>query len=1134
MGDSLGEPVHLKTLSLVGFKSFADRTRLVFEPGVTVVVGPNGTGKSNIVDAIAWVMGTQAASALRSDRMEDVIFAGTALRQATGRAEVALTFDNESRRLPLDLPEITVTRRLHRDGTSDYEINGTPCRLLDIQELLSDGGIGRHQHTIVGQGRVEGVLNAGPEEHRAVIEEAAGVIKHRQRRDRALRRLEATDVDVQRLEDLLAEQQRRMRPLRRQARAAERYDEAKAEWRALRLWLGGERLREIRDRLERLGSEQAAAEEIAEDAATRLESIDATLGELTGAAGDMGKALDRDTAAAARLETTLERLQRIAMVARERGGNLRRRVEGLERRRHDLEIEAAEIAQDLERSGEEARGLRSRLERHDVSLRALEDEERSLADEHSLPTEGVTARLRGELAALEAAHRRDDREVAETRRRLAVVEERLAGDVDEAEDLNERIRIADSGVDDVRRRYDAAAAHREEVQGTLAAAEERAVAARTSLAAADARLDVVLGARGEPDRLADLEGAIGPILQIVSVPNELVAAVHAALGPWSGAAVLAGLETLESAASIIGSGAVVAADAPAPEVVGSALIDHLDPGPHRRLVEALLGDVALAATWQEGLVLVRSGAAPRAVTPAGDLITPFGIRLAGEPETPEAAQALADGARAEAARATSRLTVARRAFEDAREAERASLEDLEAIETRISGAAEALRLVERSRSESEAERARLGTRLSALEEIAVGRSERVGDLRRRLDAFEGEEADRQAAWDAATARRSEIVARLDDVRRGREAAAAALAAVEERLRLLEQRGSEVHLTRQNLSVEQVDPGPVERLGIIEARARSAHALVQGHLGILRQRQRELRSSAGAAGARLESAHAERDRLSSAITEARERIAGNAVEIAELRVRNEAEEEGLRRDVDAEAEEALAALPSDLPDGVDGWEHAASLEARIKRLGPVNPLAAAEYRELAERAEFLEEQLADLASSRSELGKVITALDDEIGRLFGEAFAEISTRFEENFSLLFPGGSGRLSLTDPDDVLATGVQIHAQPMGKKIGKLSLLSGGERSLAALAFLFAVFRARPSPFYLLDEVEAALDDANLHRFIRLISTLRDSSQLVVVTHQQQTMEAADLLYGVTMEPGESSRVLAKRLTPAGLESA
>ena len=349
--------MHLKTLSLVGFKSFADRTRLVFEPGVTVVVGPNGSGKSNLVDAIAWVMGTQATKALRSEKMDDLIFAGTAIRPSHGRAEVSLTFDNESGGLPIDLAEVTVTRRLHRDGTSDYEINGTPCRLLDIQELLSDGGIGRHQHVIVGQGRVGAVLNANPEEHRAIIEEAAGVIKHRARRDRSIRRLEATDIDVQRLHDLLGEQRRLMRPLKRQANAAERFDSVKAEWRGLRLWLGGERLRATDTRLAEIASRRRrhSGEDLGLPS-QRLAEIAAGMGDLQAAAGEAGQALERDTASAARLETAIERLQRIAMVAGERRRAMQNSLEQADGRRRDLETERLDIEARLRAATDEEVG----------------------------------------------------------------------------------------------------------------------------------------------------------------------------------------------------------------------------------------------------------------------------------------------------------------------------------------------------------------------------------------------------------------------------------------------------------------------------------------------------------------------------------------------------------------------------------------------------------------------------------------------------------------------------------------------------------------------------------------------------------------------------------------------------------
>jgi chromosome segregation protein len=344
--------------------------------------------------------------------------------------------------------------------------------------------------------------------------------------------------------------------------------------------------------------------------------------------------------------------------------------------------------------------------------------------------------------------------------------------------------------------------------------------------------------------------------------------------------------------------------------------------------------------------------------------------------------------------------------------------------------------------------------------------------------------------------------------------------------LLERRLDEVHRLIEDLTSDRVEPGEVEHLAGIEARARRGLETARRHLEVLRERQRQWREQAAEQGRGLAEAQSRRDTLDSGIAADRERLSEVAVEAAELRVREETAAEGLRRDVDASEEDALAAARPEVPAGIEPETHLASLEAEVRRIGPVNPLAAAEYRELAERAAFLEGQLADLEGSRRELRKLIATLDEEIARLFRAAFDDIGRRFEENVTVLFPGGRGRLALTDGDDPLASGVDIHVQPMGKRISRMSMLSGGERSLAALAFLFAVFRARPSPFYVLDEVEAALDDTNLRRFLRLAGSLRDSSQLVIITHQQQTMEIADVLYGVTMEPGESSRVLAKRL--------
>lgn len=1142
-------PVHLKTLTLVGFKSFADRTRLECEPGVTVVVGPNGSGKSNIVDALAWVMGTQATSTLRTAKMEDVIFAGTAIRPALGRAEVSLTLDNGSGRLEIDLPEVTITRRLYRDGTSEYEINGTPCRLLDIQELLADSGVGRHQHVIVGQGRVESVLNAGPEEHRAVIEEAAGVVKHRARRDRSIRRLEATEMDVTRLKDLLEEQQRHMRPLKRQAAAAAQYDDLKAEWRGVRLWSGGERLRAVRSRLAEIGVLEVETRTRLDGATTERETIAATLGSLQAAAGETGEALQRDTAAAARLETTAERLHSMALVARERRLSLERRRSGAADRRSDLEAERADLTARLAQTAVEEARASEDAERTEVALRALEDEERSLAEADRLPVEGMTASLRGDLAALEAAEMRDARESGDLARRRGAVAALIGEEVADATRLTgERQEAVDE-----RQRADAARAVAGETafgdREAARVAEEAHHTAEAALAAARARHEALVAARAglaDPETreaAAAIDGVLGTITARLDVPARLAPAVDAALGPWAAAFVVGGVGGVEAAVgSIKGSGrggvAFVASHGagavPARKVAADAgcdaLVDLLGPGADLLLAAAVVGDVVVAEGWAAARSIVAAHPGVRVVTPEGDLITVTGVVAAhpdgAGPAAIEAAAVALERAGTEAARAQSRRVTAVRAREASAAAEREAEAVVAALDRRIGGLDEAIGLLDRSRLERTAELDRLDARARTLAEAAAGRAERITDLRRRLGDLEGDQAAHQAAWEDLSRRRAQVAARRDEARRAREAAAAALAAAAERRQIMEQRLTEVG-THLGSDEPVVDEAAVARLELVEDVARRALGVVRGHVEALRQRQRVLRVEAGEAGERLDAARMRREELGAVAEEARELLSRLAVEAAELRVRDEAVAEGLRRDLDADEGAAMGASQPPIPAGVDPEAHADTLAARLRRLGPVNPLAAAEYRELSERVAFMEAQLADLEESRHELRKVIKALDEEIARLFHEAFDEIAAKFAENFTILFPGGTGRLTLTDPDDVLATGVEIHAQPMGKKVGRLQLLSGGERSLAALAFLFAVFRSRPSPFYVLDEVEAALDDANLRRFVRLIGTLRDASQLVVVTHQQQTMESADVLYGVTMEPGESSRVVAKKLS-------
>jgi chromosome segregation protein len=1142
--------VKLKHLTLRGFKSFADRTRLEFSSGVNVVVGPNGSGKSNILDALAWVMGTQATKSLRTDKMEDVVFAGTATRPPLPRAEVSLTFANDDEIMPLNLAEITVTRRLFRDGTSEYELNGAPCRLLDIQDLLSDGGIGRHQHVLVSQGQVGDVLNARPEDHRAVIEEAAGVTKHRSRRDRATRRLERTDHDVERLNDILAEKKRALRPLKRQANAAERYDSVKDEAVALRLWLGGEELRGIEGRQKSATVERNRAAEIHKTSETELEALRESLGVLRARAGTVGADLERDTAGAARLETARERLRRISIVARERSRSLAALLEGADERRDDLALEQSQLESDIESALFAEQKASDDAERRETALAALEDEERSLAEQIQLPTEGVVANLRGDLRALETAERRDERESEQTAARIGVVDDRLVEETHELKRLGESIKSTDTDVTSLADSYAEKRNLREISETAWQDTDDRRSEARLESAGARARVEAFEAAL---DGLIDEEslavasqsqGVTGSLVAKLDAPAEIAAAVDAALGTWCDALVAVDATSLEGAVDAVkrnGSGGVsmVVVSQGAQSNVAAvaerfgvdAIVDLLGPLADVNIAEALIGDVVLVQGWKTGWQIVNETPAVRAVTPEGDLITRHGMSVAqadgAGPAALEAARVSLEVAVRDLARAESHATATHRSFELASDAERAALEELEAAEARLAGSTEALSMIDRAKVASESEKDRLAQRLEALDEASTDRGERIGQLRERVAEFEGEEAARQAAWDALNSRREDVASRRDEARRSRESAAADFASAVERRKMMEQRVKAVSAEATQLVLLPGSDIEIERLAGIQVRADRATDLVSEHIIALRDRQRDMRLTLGTANEELSKAEDRREELERVSRTVGDERAVLDVELAELSVRHEASCETLRRESDATPDQAKAAPRPELKEGSDARERLASLEADLQRMGPINPLAAQEYGEIAAEAEELDLQLGDLDVSRRELRKVISALDEKMVELFAEAFEEISSFYAENFALVFPGGSGRLALTDPSDPLATGVEVEAQPAGKKIGRLSLLSGGERSLAALAFLFAVFRARPSPFYVLDEVEAALDDANLHRFLRLVDTLRQSVQLVVITHQQQTMEAADVLYGVTMEPGGSSQVLSKRMT-------
>ena len=1026
----------LRSLTLSGFKSFADTTTLTFEPGVTVVVGPNGSGKSNVVDAIAWVLGAQGPRTLRGQRMDDVVFAGTDRRTALGRALVTLVIDNESRTLPTQTAEVAITRTLFRSGESEYALNGTPCRLLDLQELLNDAGVGRQQHIIVAQGQITQVLAARPEERRALIEEAAGVLKFRRRKERAERRLEGTQANVTRLVDLQRELRRQLRPLERQATAARRHREISAELAGLQLYNAGRQL---------AASYQAQS---ASDA--RRVDLAAQQDAVTSSIADIDRAIDDAQSQLA--ELTAEPADRLSRVA-----SLSERARGL--------------------SGQTSERMRS-VERERNAL-LDSDVVATLTDEH--------ARVSAELTALDAA----------------AVSSAPSGGIDEQVHSGAG---ADSEVDEVA----ASAAdhdHRE--------AEARLAAAAASLSHADeqqrkaaeelqhwigrfeALASAVAAARTDSGAavLDDVAGVVGALGELVIIDDGWEAAAEAAAdGSLSAvvvrdddaaAAALAALADTDGSGSVISLSNLAAAHDPGrpaerspPGAIEELVRPHIQVAPDApewcrgqlgTLLDAIVaGAVCVTGDWSSAydrVLAARTADDAVFVTASGDRFGPHRWRIGST--GPAAATAALDVARARIDELTHHQQAAAAAWTSARQAHQMAFE----------ASREAQRTAENLRRRAATAAAQQAARNQAFEDRAAAQeqrrsvlNERLGTIARRLKGHESSRAAASARLERAEA----IVSGLD------------------RLALL-------------LS---------ERRQRLDAEAKRLRSRNEARIELVRQLTE-----------RLDALRRERDAALSRQEHLRTGLAALDVADAEARTKRDALVEVLRTEFSADPAAALAAPPPPLPDGVTAIAHERTLRADLNRLGPVNPLALSEYEAASERFEFVATQLADVRNSRRELHKVIRAIDAEIVATFAAAFEDVARNFAELFGTLFPGGTGKLSLTDPQELLTSGVELDVRPAGKHIGRLSLLSGGERSLVALAYLFAVFRSRPSPFYVLDEVEAALDDVNLQRFLDLVAEFRRESQLIIVSHQRRTMESADVLYGVSMPPGGSSVVVSER---------
>lgn len=1152
----------LKSLTLKGFKSFADTTVMDLEPGVTVVVGPNGSGKSNVVDAIAWVLGAQAPSAVRSQKMDDVIFAGTAKRAALGRAEVTLTLDNSSGLLPLDASEVSVSRILFRTGESEYAINGVSCRLLDVQDLLSDAGVGRQQHVIVSQGQIDAVLNARPEDRRSIIEEAAGVLKFRKRKEKAERRLDATEASLLRVQDLLREVRRQLRPLERQAEAARRHGDLVAELTALRLFLSGREITTFRRRLEALAVERTNAGSKENELRQLLAELDTNVmaaeAELS-ARGDSGLSDEL-----VRVEQLRERARGISMLLVERRRSYERDrgammdsgvVANLEADASRLKTELSEVESSMERLEPESLELAN----DEAAFEGERNEAATLFDHISSTTSAASAaaEVRGELRTLRASVESADSENRRLSARMQTLSERDGRYANEIERLRNECERAQTVEVPLVNEVTEAEARRLSAEAEL----ERALSTRNAVASELARwqarseaLQLALDsarARAGAEKLKDVSGVVGTLLDLVVIDEGWEASVEAALGEALLSVVVENTEAARRALahlrSASTSGAVLALGAKS-EVVITGLVpagalrirDHVRST--RKDVSDLL-DLLLATSvqvkdWTAAVDAVMSDPRLVAVTPEGDRFTTTGWRIgvAGGGATGAALEdALnnAETSKSELAVRDEAVRIAQTEQQSARSREAELQKRLDANDAAFTAASEALARVQSERREAATESEGLLPTLGEIEERLNRLKARVAELEHLVPSLEQEEAAEAEAAKARGEARATLEAQsalLSGRRRDLEVRSAGLI---ERKQFIEARLAETERRLEADAVARAEAAghrekiekilvATERLSLIV----DAHRhVIESRLAELHEKRRRQSDEVRALASHLDEMRKQRSATERELEEVRERSRRSEVEEAEVKMRLEATVETLRRDLDVEPEVAEAAEMPELPEGITAPARTRDLERELRLMGPINPLALEEFNELQERHKFLEEQLEDVRNTRRELMRVITAVDNEIQSVFASAFADVSGNFTQLFGNLFPGGTGRLVLTNPDDLLNTGIEVEAKPGGKNVKKLSLLSGGERSLTALAFLFAVFRSRPSPFYVMDEVEAALDDVNLHRFLGLIQEFRQEAQLLIVSHQKRTMEAGDCLLGVSMQPGGSSKVVTEK---------
>lgn len=1181
--------MYLKSLTLKGFKSFASATALNFEPGITAIVGPNGSGKSNIVDALSWVMGEQGAKHLRGAKMEDVIFAGTTGRPPLGRAEVTLTIDNTDGVLPIDYTEVTISRTLFRAGGSEYAINGHRCRLLDVQELLSDTGMGCEMHVIVGQGQLDAILAASPEQRRGFIEEAAGVLKHRNRKEKAHRKLESTQANLARLGDLVTEIRRQLKPLGRQAEVARKAATVQAELRDAKARLLADELSQAISLLESDLADEARQRQAQEQARRRLAEAQTAEASAERHAQGVEPLVVESQGLWYELAALRERLSTTLSVSAERMRHAGDQpvVQTGSRDPAELEAQAAQVRAEENQLRDQVRVAEDELGAATLHRNTVEkayaqadkqhtDRMRAVADRR----EGL-ARLHGQVNSMKSRLQAGAEEQSRLAHLMHQALDRAAAAEHEFTALETRITGVDNGAIGLDADFETLEVELEAINAVtadLAAEQARLHQRKASYTARRDVLEQSLQHKDAPGALlaasSELDGLLGAVATLISVQPGWETAVSTALGNVTEAVAVTDIGSALDAVQLLkdqdlGRAGLLLGGAPEapgewPALPGGQYLVELiavDAAVRPAFVRLLhkvvaVDDVEVARALVERLPDVT------AVTRDGDLLSSWYV-LGGSnaKQSLIELQAAADEARAGLAETEHELDRLRFALQEqanlAAEVEGRrdmALEALNESDAQAAALAEQLGTLGQTAHSARSEAARFQQSIEAARANQDADSATLAELESRLalarqdpQTSEPDPAERDRLGEQARqARQHELEARL------------ALRTAQERLRSLSGRAdSLLRAAAHERAARAQAQARADQLRREAKTAEAVHTAAQWLAAQVGQAQTDATAARAQTEAAREQAQAQ---LTSARRLTRERsraldelVAGaHRNEMARIEQRMRVEQlsnkgiDELGMDPQALVAEYGPQLPvpvlvtaggkspgpeDPLPDPVpyvreEQLKRLREAERNLQVLGRVNPLALEEFDALNERHQFLAEQLEDLKKTRRDLLDIIDDIDDRVQEVFTAAYTDIERAFADVFARLFPGGEGKLILTDPDDMLATGVDVEARPAGKKVKRLSLLSGGERSLVAVAFLLSLFIARPSPFYILDEVEAALDDVNLGRLLQIYEQLRERSQLLVITHQKRTMEIADVLYGVTMRNDGVSTVISQRL--------